>query len=83
MNLPVKLPYPDSPVQKLVLEVIVTLLKSLRKYFSSPEGRENRVAEPEAAFLEAKKTKTFFSQGEKVFKHGFKNAFNSSSSTTL
>jgi hypothetical protein len=70
MNLLVRLAYPDSPVPWLALVVIVTLLKSIWKYFPSAEGRENRVTELVVAFLEAKKRKTIFSQSEKLFKHG-------------
>jgi hypothetical protein len=72
VNLIVKLAYPDSPVQRLALETIVSLVQSLWKYFTNPEYRDDRNAEPAEAFLEAKKTKNIFSQGIELFKRGFK-----------
>lgn len=75
INQIVKLSFPDmkqTNVQKQALDVVVTVLHALWTYFDHFQITEN--VEPEAPqnFLEAKKNKDFFVQGNEIFKKSAK-----------
>ncbi|OHS98584.1 Sec7 domain containing protein [Tritrichomonas foetus] len=77
INRVVSISFPDSvqtEVQKLAVEVIVHVLKSLWVYFNNFQPSDNSKLEPEApqSFLDAKKTKNVFNQGLDIFKGSWK-----------
>ena len=73
VNQIVKISYPDrqqTPVQKQALELIVSLLQYLWKYFDDvhTEGEVEEEQHTAETFLEAKKTKTVLEDGLRIFK---------------
>ncbi|KAH0789780.1 Sec7 domain containing protein [Histomonas meleagridis] len=70
-----KLSYPDSiqtPVQKKALNVLVSILKSLWKYFSEFRIGNSIAKEAPQGFLDAKKTKNELNIGLEIFKKSWK-----------
>ena len=74
MDLLVKLSYPDVPVQRKAIEVIVAIFGSLWSYFKDFRIEDDKPTEKEAPqnFLEAKRTKNVFAEGIEIFKKSFK-----------
>ena len=74
IDLLVKLSYPDVPVQKKAIEVIVEIFGSMWSYFKDFKIEDDKPQEKEAPqnFLEAKRTKNVFAEGIEVFKKSYK-----------
>ena len=71
----VKISYPDSeqtPVQKQAIELLVSLINYLWRYFNDFQASEEQVQETAESFIKAKKAKNFLEAGIALFKKSAK-----------